>query len=64
MNTRPLGRTDLHVSTLCLGSMTWGEQNDESEAFAQLDAARAESFERARRSSKRSRRRARVRVYD
>jgi aryl-alcohol dehydrogenase-like predicted oxidoreductase len=41
MNTRPLGRTDLHVSTLCLGSMTWGEQNDESEAFAQLDAARA-----------------------
>lgn len=41
MNTRPLGRTDLTVSTLCLGSMTWGEQNTENEAFAQLDAARA-----------------------
>jgi len=41
MEYRRLGRTDLHVSSLCLGSMTWGEQNDEDEAFAQIDRARA-----------------------
>jgi aryl-alcohol dehydrogenase-like predicted oxidoreductase len=37
---RPLGDTDLRVSTLCLGTMTYGEQNTEGEAFAQLDLAR------------------------
>ena len=37
---------------------------DLTEATTLLDAARAESFERARRSTKRSRRRTRVRVYD
>ena len=36
---RPLGQTDIHVSTLCLGTMTWGEQNTEKEAHAQLDMA-------------------------
>jgi len=41
MELRQLGRTDLKVSALCLGSMTWGEQNDEAQAFAQLDCARA-----------------------
>ncbi len=41
METRRLGQTDIEVSTLCLGTMTWGEQNDESEAFAQLDRAKA-----------------------
>ncbi|MCF7985052.1 MAG: NADP(H)-dependent aldo-keto reductase [Thiohalocapsa sp.] len=39
MRYRPLGRTDLSVSELCLGTMTFGEQNSEDEAFAQLDRA-------------------------
>ena len=34
-----LGRTGLRVSRICLGTMTWGEQNSEAEAHAQLDAA-------------------------
>ncbi|MEE9346711.1 MAG: aldo/keto reductase [Robiginitomaculum sp.] len=38
---RPLGRTGLQVSSICLGTMTWGEQNSEAEAHAQLDYARA-----------------------
>lgn len=37
---RPLGRSQIKVSALCLGSMTWGEQNNQSEAFAQIDRAR------------------------
>lgn len=41
MEFRKLGRTDLKVSALCLGSMTWGEQNSQAEAFAQMDLARA-----------------------
>ena len=39
MNQRPLGKTDLRVSELCLGTMTFGEQNSEADAFAQLDRA-------------------------
>ncbi|WP_462322676.1 NADP(H)-dependent aldo-keto reductase, partial [Halochromatium sp.] len=39
MNQRPLGKTDLRVSELCLGTMTFGEQNTEADAFAQLDCA-------------------------
>ena len=39
MNYRPLGRTDIKVSQLCLGTMTWGEQNSEAEGHAQLDYA-------------------------
>ena len=34
-----LGTTDLKVSKICLGTMTWGEQNTESEAHEQLDYA-------------------------
>ena len=40
MQYRPLGRSKLKVSALCLGSMTWGEQNSQKEAFAQIDRAR------------------------
>jgi len=39
MDTRPLGRSDIQVSALCFGSMTWGEQNSEAEAHEQLDYA-------------------------
>ncbi len=38
---RPLGRTGLNVSVICLGTMTWGEQNTEADAHAQLDLALA-----------------------
>jgi aryl-alcohol dehydrogenase-like predicted oxidoreductase len=34
-----LGRTDLQVSRIALGSMTWGEQNTQDEAFRQMDYA-------------------------
>ena len=34
-----LGRTDLEVSALCLGSMTWGTQNTAAEGHAQIDMA-------------------------
>ncbi|WP_016856328.1 NADP(H)-dependent aldo-keto reductase [Halomonas smyrnensis] len=39
MQTRPLGRTGLDVSRLCLGTMTFGEKNTEAEAHEQLDRA-------------------------
>ncbi len=39
MQYRKLGNTDISVSLLCLGTMTWGEQNSEQEAHAQLDTA-------------------------
>ncbi len=39
MDYRRLGRTDLKVSVICLGTMTWGEQNTESEGHAQMDYA-------------------------
>jgi aryl-alcohol dehydrogenase-like predicted oxidoreductase len=39
MQYRPLGRTGLKVSQICLGTMTWGHQNSEAEAHAQMDYA-------------------------
>ncbi len=39
MEYRNLGDSDIQVSRICLGSMTWGEQNTEAEAHAQLDFA-------------------------
>lgn len=39
MEYRPLGRTDIRVSAICLGTMTFGEQNTEAEAHLQLDRA-------------------------
>lgn len=42
MKFRPLGRTDIQVSQICLGSMTWGTQNTEAEGHAQMDYAVAQ----------------------
>ncbi|WP_434927081.1 NADP(H)-dependent aldo-keto reductase [Shewanella sp. HL-SH8] len=39
MEYRRLGHSSLEVSNICLGTMTWGEQNNQSEAFEQLDYA-------------------------
>ena len=39
MNYKKLGNTDLKVSTICLGTMTWGEQNTQNEGFEQMDYA-------------------------
>ncbi len=37
MRYRKLGTTDLDVSVICLGTMTWGEQNTQEEAFEQMN---------------------------
>jgi aryl-alcohol dehydrogenase-like predicted oxidoreductase len=39
MQYRRLGRTDIEVSEVCLGTMTWGTQNTQEEAFEQMDTA-------------------------
>ncbi len=39
MKRHALGRSDLRVSNFCLGTMTWGSQNTETEAHAQIDLA-------------------------
>ncbi|MBU4530128.1 MAG: aldo/keto reductase [Hoeflea sp.] len=39
MKMNPLGRTGMMVSEICLGTMTWGEQNTEAQAHEQMDYA-------------------------
>ncbi|KFC62007.1 Oxidoreductase, aldo/keto reductase family [Devosia sp. LC5] len=39
MKLKPLGRTELRVTEICLGTMTWGSQNTEAEGHAQIDMA-------------------------
>lgn len=39
MEQRQLGRSTLRVSSVCLGTMTFGQQNTEAEGHAQLDYA-------------------------
>ncbi|HEY5307485.1 MAG TPA: aldo/keto reductase, partial [Casimicrobiaceae bacterium] len=42
MKYRILPGTQLNVSEVCLGTMTWGQQNSQAEAHAQLDYAVAQ----------------------
>ena len=44
MKYRKLGTTEIDVSLIALGTMTWGEQNTEQEAHAQLDYATAQGI--------------------
>ena len=39
MQYKTLGHTDIKISLICLGTMTFGEQNTEQEAHQQLDYA-------------------------
>ncbi len=39
MQYRTLGNSDIKVSLICLGSMTWGQQNTEAEGHEQMDYA-------------------------
>ena len=39
MRYQPLGHTGIDVSIICLGTMTWGEQNTQKEGFDQMDHA-------------------------
>tara|TARA_Y100000816_G_scaffold292488_1_gene288035 strand:- start:1682 stop:2722 length:1041 start_codon:yes stop_codon:yes gene_type:complete len=39
MKFKKLGNTDLDVSLICLGTMTWGQQNTEEEGHEQMDYA-------------------------
>ncbi|MCP4073891.1 MAG: aldo/keto reductase [Hyphomicrobiales bacterium] len=44
MKYNQLGQSELSVSEICLGSMTWGSQNSETEAHQQLDYAIGEGI--------------------
>ena len=37
MNYKKLGNSNLNISTISMGTMTWGEQNTLEEAFEQMD---------------------------
>ena len=39
MEYKKLGNTDIDVSLICLGTMTWGQQNTEEECHEQMDNA-------------------------
>ena len=39
MKYHKLGNTNIDVSVICLGTMTWGEQNTREQAFKQMDYA-------------------------
>lgn len=39
MEMRKLGTSGIDVSLICLGTMTWGRQNNQAEAFEQMDYA-------------------------
>lgn len=39
MQYSQLGNSNIKVSKICLGTMTWGEQNSQAEAFQQMDYA-------------------------
>jgi len=41
MQFSPLGRTGLSVSRVCLGTKTWGTQNNQQDANAQIEHALA-----------------------
>lgn len=44
MKMHRLGRTDVEVSEICLGTMTWGLQNSEAEGHEQMDYALAQGI--------------------
>ena len=48
MEYRRMGRTGLRVSTICLGTMTFGFQTDEAAALRIMDAAWDAARERRR----------------
>lgn len=44
MEYRKLANTDLSVSAICLGTMTYGDQNSQDDAFEQLDYAMSQGI--------------------
>lgn len=44
MRTRKIGKSDLEVSEICLGSMTWGTQNTPEQGHDQIDHAKAKGI--------------------